>query len=274
MVAYLDGKRGGLGKPQIHARPETNQADAFSARHNVSGLFPGNDATCDPTRDLLEFQVPGRSGEREDILLILQRSLGVPSGKELPRAIVQPGDGSRGRRAVDVNVPDREKNADAPAGAAGVFLVRNHDDFSIRRSDNGPFFWGDFAFGVPKKRKNKEGEKAKQGAGNRPAQEERGNPKRKRRNSEVEAFFDHARREKESRRREESSLREPARSFYDSFGRMDGLLRVVSPRALDAGGNPLHFVLAVELHFFQFDFFQEVFRTVVGSFEDSLQFCI
>jgi hypothetical protein len=50
------------------------------------------------------------------------------------------------------------------------------------------------------------------------------------------------------------------------------LLRMVRTGALNAGGNSLHLILAVELHFFKFDFFQEVFRTEVGSFEDFLEF--
>jgi hypothetical protein len=51
------------------------------------------------------------------------------------------------------------------------------------------------------------------------------------------------------------------------------LLRVMCPGPLDAQGNPLHLILAVELHLFQLDFFHEVFRIQVGSFGDSLQFC-
>jgi hypothetical protein len=45
------------------------------------------------------------------------------------------------------------------------------------------------------------------------------------------------------------------------------------PGLLDSQGNPLHLILAVELHLFQLDFFQEVFRIQVGCFGDSLQFC-
>jgi hypothetical protein len=34
---------------------------------------------------------------------------------------------------------------------------------------------------------------------------------------------------------------------------------VMGPRAMDTRGNPLHLILAVEFHFLEFDFFQEVF---------------
>jgi hypothetical protein len=49
---------------------------------------------------------------------------------------------------------------------------------------------------------------------------------------------------------------------------------VLRAHALDTRCNPLHFVFAVELQLFQLDFFQEVFRTEVGLFEDALQLCV
>jgi hypothetical protein len=51
------------------------------------------------------------------------------------------------------------------------------------------------------------------------------------------------------------------------------LLGGMCPGSLDAQGNPLHLIFAVELHLFQLDFFQEVFRIQVGGLGDSLQFC-
>jgi hypothetical protein len=51
-------------------------------------------------------------------------------------------------------------------------------------------------------------------------------------------------------------------------------MRLLSARVLDARGNPLHLILAVQLHFLELDFFQEVFRTKVGCFGESLEFCI
>jgi hypothetical protein len=52
-----------------------------------------------------------------------------------------------------------------------------------------------------------------------------------------------------------------------------GLLRVLRPRAVDTLGYPLHLVFAVELHFFELDFFDEVFGVEVGGPGDALQFC-
>jgi len=46
---------------------------------------------------------------------------------------------------------------------------------------------------------------------------------------------------------------------------------VLRARALDTRGDLLHFVLAVELKLFEFYFFEKVFRTKVGFFEDALQ---
>jgi hypothetical protein len=42
---------------------------------------------------------------------------------------------------------------------------------------------------------------------------------------------------------------------------------------LDTQGNPLHLIFTVELQLLQLDFFQEVFRTEVGSYGDSSKFC-
>jgi hypothetical protein len=61
--------------------------------------------------------------------------------------------------------------------------------------------------------------------------------------------------------------------FTTEFSARMPLLGGMCPGPLDAQGNPLHLILAVEFHFFQLDFFQEVFRIQVGCFGDSLQFC-
>jgi hypothetical protein len=46
------------------------------------------------------------------------------------------------------------------------------------------------------------------------------------------------------------------------------------PGVLDTRGDPIHLVLAVELHFFELYFLQEVFRTKVGSGGEFLELCI
>jgi hypothetical protein len=43
------------------------------------------------------------------------------------------------------------------------------------------------------------------------------------------------------------------------FSGSRALLFVLCPRSLDTQGNPLHLILAVELHLLKLDFFQEVF---------------
>src|ERR1700674_189960 len=50
------------------------------------------------------------------------------------------------------------------------------------------------------------------------------------------------------------------------------LLGVIGARAYDTRGNPLHLILAVELHLFQLDFFQEIFGIQEGRFGNFLQF--
>src|SRR5215467_12179685 len=61
-------------------------------------------------------------------------------------------------------------------------------------------------------------------------------------------------------------------STTDSFAAKP-LLRVTSPLAQDPRSNTLHLIFAVELHFFQLNLFQEVFRIQVRGFGDSLEFC-
>jgi hypothetical protein len=46
----------------------------------------------------------------------------------------------------------------------------------------------------------------------------------------------------------------------------------VSWRPLRAGGNPLHLIFAVQLHFLELDFFLEVFRIEVGIRGEFLEF--
>src|SRR5258708_6186854 len=74
----------------------------------------------------------------------------------------------------------------------------------------------------------------------------------------------------------------PARSFLAASAHghsttespaIKSLLAVTGTRAYDTRGNPLHLILAVELHLLQLDFFQEVFRIQVGRLGDFLQFC-
>src|SRR5690242_8066495 len=52
------------------------------------------------------------------------------------------------------------------------------------------------------------------------------------------------------------------------------LLRVFCPLAEDARGNPLHLVFTLQFHFFQLNFFQEIFGIQVGRLGNSLKLCI
>src|SRR5260370_41215910 len=53
----------------------------------------------------------------------------------------------------------------------------------------------------------------------------------------------------------------------------DSELLGVSARAMDARGNTLHLVFAVQLHFLELDFFQQFFRIQVGCCGEFLKFC-
>src|SRR5947207_5016844 len=57
-------------------------------------------------------------------------------------------------------------------------------------------------------------------------------------------------------------------------GETEKLLRVCGASALHPRSNPLHLVLAVQLHLLKFDFFQEVFGTEVGPSGEFLKFCL
>src|SRR5438128_6766640 len=101
-----------LREPNVHARTETDKADALAPDDGFARCFPGNNASGDEAGDLFEFDLAARSGEGEDILFVLRGGFGVPGRKKFARAIVHFGDGAGERSAVDVNVPDCEENTD------------------------------------------------------------------------------------------------------------------------------------------------------------------
>src|SRR5689334_11311149 len=120
-----------LGKPDVHAGAETDEADAFTALDGFTGFFPGDDAASDEASDLLEFDVATGSRERKDVLFVLCGGFGVPGGKELARQVFYLGDRTSQGCAIDVNIPNREEDADSRAGAARVFFGSDDDDAPV-----------------------------------------------------------------------------------------------------------------------------------------------
>src|SRR5256885_7475466 len=70
-IADFDGDLCVLWKPDVHTGAEADEADAFAAEDGFTWLFPGDDATSDEARNLLELDVTAGSGKREDVLFVL-----------------------------------------------------------------------------------------------------------------------------------------------------------------------------------------------------------
>src|SRR5256885_2434090 len=130
-IADFDGDLRVLGKPDVHARAEADEADALAAKDGFAGPFSRDDATSDEAGNLLELDVTAGSGKREDVLFVLGGGLGVPSGEEFAGKIFYLGDGAGERRAIDVDVPDGEEDADSGAQAACIFFGRDDDDTAV-----------------------------------------------------------------------------------------------------------------------------------------------
>jgi len=86
-------------------------------------------------------------------LFVLGRGLGIPRGEEFAGKIFYLGDGAGERRAIDVDVPDGEEDADACARAARVFFGRDDDDTAVGGGNDGIGIGRNGAVGVAKKRK-------------------------------------------------------------------------------------------------------------------------
>src|SRR3984893_13520749 len=63
MIAYFDEQLGIAREPEVGARAEADEADAFAAGDAVAGFFPADDATGDQAGDLLEGDFAGVGGE-------------------------------------------------------------------------------------------------------------------------------------------------------------------------------------------------------------------
>src|ERR1051325_3239071 len=87
-ISDFDGDLRVLREPDVHARAETDEANAFSAEDGFADFLPGDDAPGDEAGDLLELDVAAWSGEGEDVLFVLCGGFGVPCGEEFAGTII------------------------------------------------------------------------------------------------------------------------------------------------------------------------------------------
>src|SRR5207249_4575709 len=116
-------------------------------------------------------------------------------------------------------------------------------------------FRSNHAIRITKEREHKQSKEHQYSGGKIPMKQESGATGYERRQPKVIAFFDHADARRPPPFRSRFSRGEQAWPFYDSFlCRKAGIAWILllpqNPRS-----NPLHFILTVELHLFQFDFF-------------------
>jgi len=86
-------------------------------------------------------------------LLVVGGSALAHGGGKFAGAIVHLGDYARRRGAINVHVPDGEKDADALAGAACVFFIGDDYDAAVGGGDDGAGVGRNDAFGVAEKNK-------------------------------------------------------------------------------------------------------------------------
>ena len=190
-IADFDGDLCVLWKPDVHTGAEADEADAFAAEDGFTWLFPGDDATSDEARNLLELDVTAGSGKREDVLFVLGRGFGIPRGEKFAGKIFYLGDGAGERGAIDVDVPDGEEDADAGARAACIFFGRDHNDPAVGGGNDDVSVGRDGTVRVAKKRKAEQRKRDENSGGSPPMKSERDATEEERRQTEVVAFLDH-----------------------------------------------------------------------------------
>src|SRR5215472_12877360 len=245
-------------QPNIYARAKPHQADAFTAYHLFALLLPRDYAPGDESRNLLEDHFAGFGRKRKHVLLVFKGGALAHRGQEFPRAVIHFRNGSGSRRAVHVHVPDGQKNAYALAGTAGILFFGDHHNSAIGGRYDGTGFRRNHTVRITKEGENKQSEKHQHSRRQIPVKEKSYAAKHEKRQPKEIAFFDHAEGFRPPPFRSRLGCREHARSFYDSFLGREAGIAWISLLSKDARSNPLHLILAVELHFFQLNFFQEV----------------
>src|SRR5260370_11999048 len=132
VIADLDEQLRIARQPEIGARAEAHQSDAFAARNATAGFSPAPHAACDERGNLLEGDFARVGSQGDYVLLVAGGSRLAHRRGKFAGAVLQVRDGTGSGRAIDVHVPDRQKNADALAGPAAVLLIGYNDNAALR----------------------------------------------------------------------------------------------------------------------------------------------
>ena len=100
-------------KVRLGARAEANHAEAFSCLDGFSRFFPTDDATGDQASDLADEDGSAGSAEEPSLVLVTDINLEMACIEEFASGVVGFFDGGSEGNAVDVDIKDGEKDADA-----------------------------------------------------------------------------------------------------------------------------------------------------------------
>src|SRR5216684_5879893 len=192
VIADFDEQLRIARQPEIGARAEAHQSDAFAARNAISGFFPAHHAAGDEPGNLLEGDFARVGSEGDYVLLVAGGSRLAHRRGKFAGAILQVRDGTGSGRAIDVHVPDRQKNADALAGPAGVVLIGYNDDAAVRGGHYRAGNIGNDTFGIAEEVKDEGSQAEEDAASEIPAKKQGGCAEHEREQPEVVAFLDHA----------------------------------------------------------------------------------
>ena len=133
MIARLHRNRGFKGQPHIHSRAEPHNSNALAALHLLASLLPEYHAPRNHSRDLLENYLSVCRIQKNYILFIFRRSC-LPHGHlELSGTILNPRNLSGQRRAIHMNIPNRQENCDSLPCAPIKLLVDYFQHAPVRR---------------------------------------------------------------------------------------------------------------------------------------------
>ena len=114
-VADAHGRLGGRGQEEVHPGAEADESVALAARDERARRQVADDAPGDEPGDLHEAHVPARRAHGDRGLDVVARGLVFPGGEEFSRAAGHVDDLAGDGGAVDVDVEDREEDADLRA---------------------------------------------------------------------------------------------------------------------------------------------------------------
>src|SRR5258708_21220071 len=191
VIADFDEELRIARQPEIGARAEAHQSDAFAARNAIAGFFPAHHAACDEPGNVLEGDFARVGSQGDYVLLVAGGSRLAHRRGKFAGAVLQVRDGTGSGRAIDVHVPDRQKNADALAGPAGVVLIGYNDDAAVRGGHYRAGNIGNDTFGIAEEVKDEGTNADKNSASDSPSEKKSQRAQGQREQPEVVAFLDH-----------------------------------------------------------------------------------